>query len=170
MKHVITFMLFFTNSVIFGQSISNARVFAVHDGDSYKVRVEGSASKIWVRLWGVDCPEVTSNYIPVAQPYGKAIGDSLRVLLKGKTVQIDSIGLDIHNRQVVKVFLDSISITDYILSKGWGWYTPDYNNMTDEEVEYLKVIHDDAKTKRIGLWSDSKDPIRPSTWRRIYKK
>lgn len=145
----------------------NAKVFAVHDGDSYKVLMDGSDKKIWVRLLGVDCPEVTSNKIFEAQPYGRFVGDSMRVMLKGKRVTVDSVGVDFFNRTVVKIKIDTIDLTKFLLTNGFAWAFNN-NNLSPADFSELLGFQNDASRKKLGLWADD-ERINPSRWRRLYR-
>ncbi len=162
-----TLIIFFT--LLSFSALGQARVFAVHDGDSYKVQMQGQTVKRWVRLWGVDCPEVISNYVYEDQPFGRAVADSVRLLLKGKTVTLDSMGVDVYNRLVVKVYVDTINLSHYILQKGWGWYSLDLT-LPSDELTKLKTLQNDAKIAGIGLWGIPGRKYRPSTWRRLHRR
>jgi len=150
----------------------NAVVFAVHDGDSYKIKMDDSKRVFWVRLEGVDCPELISNTISQNQPYGKVAGDSIRVMIKKKHVQVDSVGVDVYNRTVAKVFLfngsDTINLAEYIVYHGLGWVSS-----TGLPIEYsseLRKLQADAIYNRRGLWGDGEKPIAPYIWRIRYKR
>jgi len=145
----------------------NAKVFAVHDGDSYKVLMDSATKKVWVRLWGVDCPEVTSNKISEAQPFGRFVGDSMRVMLKGKRVTVDSVGIDVFNRPVVKVKIDTIDLTEFLLKNGFAW-SFNNNNIPLAEFSRLVGFQNDASRRKLGLWADD-ERINPSRWRRLYR-
>ena len=80
-------------SIIVASTATNATVMAVHDGDSYKVKMDNGETK-WIRLWGVDCPEVISNHINKNQPYGVQSVNTIRQLIKGKRVIVDSVTTD----------------------------------------------------------------------------
>lgn len=150
----------------------NATVFAVHDGDSYKIRMDSSNKKVWVRLWGVDCPEVVSNLIYENQPYGKFVGDTVRIMLKGKRVQIDSISTDLLNRPVVKlkVQIDTsfVDFTEFLLAYGWAW---PFNNANIDQTTFanLLALQKEALANKRGLWVDE-ERVNPSRWRRMFKR
>lgn len=159
----ILLLLLFTVP-LYGQ---RAKIYAVHDGDSYKVLIEGKTEKQWIRIQGIDCPEVRSNIITKTQPYGRIVADSVRLMLKGKTVTIDSMYTDIYNRMIAKVYLDTTDVAKVIVSKGWAFV--DVNNKGYEkyynELEKLKQIAENNKT---GIWF-SGEVVHPITWRSIYK-
>lgn len=150
----------------------NAVVFAVHDGDSYKVKMDESKRILWVRLEGVDCPELVSNTISKNQPYAKIAGDSIRSMIKKKHVQVDSVGVDVYNRTVAKVFLyvnnDTINLAKYIVHNGLGWVSS-----TGLDVNYsseLRELQADAIYNKRGLWGEPGEIVAPRTWRMRYKR
>lgn len=168
MKILVTLIIFFNYfSTGLSQAIK-AEVFAVHDGDSYKVRVEGQSKKTWVRLRGVDCPEVYSPYTLGTQPYGKQAGDSVRAFIKHKILDIEVIGKDIYNREIIKASLDTIDLTLYIIEKGWGWNSFD-SLMTPEYKTLLIDARFNAENNKLGLWGIPGAKLNPSDWRRTHK-
>ena len=90
------------------QQLQPATVKAVHDGDSYKLsfaNAEKPDSAVWVRLYGVDAPEVRfPGVIPFDQPYGRAAADSVRQLIKGQTVLVKYRYSDVYKRPVCEIF------------------------------------------------------------------
>lgn len=160
-KFLIVLLTLCVNVNLFSQKL--AKVYAVHDGDSYKIEYLDDSLKtdIYIRLQYVDCPEVRSNRIRSDQAGGRMVADSMRSLLKGKIVTVDTVYRDIYNRPVSKVYLDSTDISEYVLSKGYGWYVNDGTKNIDPKYKkvYLK-----ARRQKIGIWSN-KDIIKPSVFR-----
>lgn len=146
-------------------------VKAVHDGDSYKIQWKSGEIE-WVRLWGVDCPEVISNHITKAQPYGVQTGNFVRAWLKGQQIVIDTSVAqdDPFLRRVVKVKLDSAlysridsvpgeyvnDLSTYLVLNGFAWWV-DRSLQDDMDI---------AKQTKIGLWSLPGRKMRPETWRK----
>lgn len=150
----------------------NAVVFAVHDGDSYRIRMDTSNTKIWVRLIGVDCPEVTSNLITKAQPYGRETGDSIRLLIKNKHVIVDSIATDVYKRMIVRMSLvdnsDTTDLTKYIVANGYGWAST--KGLPVEYATELRRLQSEAMEAKLGLWGLVEKAIPPYIWRIRYQK
>lgn len=146
-----------------------AKVYAVHDGDSYKVMFENSTEKRWIRVAAIDCPEVRSNIITKTQPYGRMVADSVRLLLKHKTVTIDSVDTDLYGRLVAKVQLDTVDVGKYIISKGWGHVAATYISNTKEYFDELNELQQKADQNRLGIWYYG-EVIHPYIWRTIYRK
>lgn len=160
-KKVLFFFLFFLSSISCFSQKAKAFVLAVHDGDSYKIRLDSVI--MWVRLGdNVDCPEVRSNHICAEQPYGREVADIMRKKLKHKYVLVDTVGRDMYNRLIVNMWLDGESISRFILRNGYGWYVPEKG----KNVKYLAQLRNTAKKKKIGLWSQEPEKIvEPSIFR-----
>lgn len=167
-KTVFFIFLFFLGVAKNATTAQNATVYAVHDGDSYKVLIDGAQKKVWVRLWGVDCPEVISNLIYEDQPYGRFVADTVRTILKGNRVTVDSVGVDIYKRPIVKVKVKDVDFTEFLLKNGWAW---PFNNGTISLTEFseLLALQYEASNKKLGLWADD-ERVSPSRWRRLYRK
>lgn len=155
MKIKLLTLVFLLLSLL-GQSQVRVTVMAVHDGDSYNVKFE-DGSKEWIRLYGVDCPEVISNHITKNQPYGVQTGDHVRSLLKGKQVTIDTLKRDPYDRLVSKVLLnDSTDLSTYLVRNGYAWSL----------VKAYDQIQKNAKQSKIGLWGLSGRKLKPATFRK----
>ncbi len=139
---------------------SSPIVMAVHDGDSYKIK---SVVTEWVRIMGIDCPEVISNHIKANQAFGVAIGDSIRALIKGKPVTMKTYGKDRYHRTLAQVFVNGRDIAEIILEHGWAWYyTSDLDKDTRKKYQKLR---DYAKKNKYGIWSVP-NPVKPADFRR----
>ena len=170
MKQILITLLFTTLlSALSAQD--TVLVKAVHDGDSYKIQWNSGEIE-WVRLWGCDAPEVISNHITKAQPYGVQTGNFVRSWLKGQQVVIDTSVAqdDPFLRRVVKVRLDSAlysridsvpgeyvnDLSTYLVLNGFTWWS---DKSLQDEMEI-------AKQTKIGLWSLPGRKLRPETWRK----
>jgi endonuclease YncB( thermonuclease family) len=149
-----------------------AVVKAVHDGDSIKVQFEdGEVS--WIRLYGCDAPEVISNHVTKDQPHGRESGNELRKLIKGQTVEVETLFRDQYGRMICKVNLlkeelgsdlQKIDLTKLLISEGLAWWLEEPKMDSTVKTE-LKSLHEYAKGKMLGLWSRQGRKLRPSTWR-----
>ena len=162
------------------QQLQSATVKAVHDGDSYKLSFADAQkpdSAVWVRLYGVDAPEVRfPGVIPFDQPYGRAAADSVRQLIKGQTVLVKYRYSDIYKRPVCEVFFtmknpeqttDTLDLAQHIVSKGWAWYRTEQKNTKANSL--MKKIQAYAKGQKIGLWGLSGRAIKPDTFRKKFR-
>lgn len=169
MKKFLFICLLFQWFTSFSQ---NAVVYAVHDGDSYKIKMDTSETKIWVRLEGVDAPEVISNLISKDQPYGRESASVIRNLIKTKHVQVDTVGKDFFNRTLVRIKFelngDTLDLSEYILSNGLAWaYT---GTLPEDRASYLRQLQLEATNKKVGLWAVEGEKVSPRIWRMRYKR
>lgn len=168
MKKIFLFLIMLLPVFAFSQK-TNATVLAVHDGDSYKVRFDDSLkTTFWIRLWGVDCPEVRSNFVTTNQDYGVETGDSMRVMLKGQKVFVDTLYLDLYSRHVAKIKYKGQDITEYLLKTGKGWYYSS-KDMSTKTRKKLQQMQSDAESAKVGLWGLEGDKVKPSDFRRSHK-
>ena len=166
MKFLFAFIIIFAFALPVSFSQELVTVMAVHDGDSYKVK-RHDGSVVWVRVWGVDCPEVRSNIIIKDQDAGVEIAIIMRDMLKGKQVIMDTFpGRDKYKRIVAKIQLDTIYVTQYLISNGYGW--PVKYNMSTAIYKYLQSLQEEAKLLNLGLWGYEGRKLRPSTFRNKY--
>jgi len=176
MKQII-FLLFLAN-IAFSQNPKHV-VKAVHDGDSYRIettewiRVEDTLlEKVirmdQIRIEGVDCPEIIwPGHISATQPFGREVGDSVRAIVKGKTVMLETHGKDRYGRTLAKVILpDGQDLALIILSRGWGVYLRNDLKLSDRR-KYQRA-RDKAKKAGIVIWSDP-NRIDPAEWRKTHR-
>lgn len=175
MKYI--FLLFTFCFFMFTATAQRARVKAVHDGDSYKLFYLSDSTVKWARMIGVDCPAVYSPYTPKAQPYGRAIGDSVRALIRDSLVTVvKKYGRDPFDNDLVCIFYKDNDLAELILFNGWGWYYYDRKLDKDTRKRYKDLASEAKKAKR-GLWAgrepDPKKytaPIRPTDWKKKHPK
>jgi endonuclease YncB( thermonuclease family) len=117
----------------------------------------------WVRLEGLDAPEVIwPGVITASQPYGRAAGDSVRNLIKGKTVGVEWFGYDKLNRPLVRLTLqDGRDLADVILRKGWAWY--ERNDLDAVTRRRYQRSRNYARERHLGLWADPA-AVSPDHW------
>ena len=179
MKNLFTFLPLLCLTISLGaQTLQPATVKAVHDGDSYKVSfAEKPDSAVWVRLYGVDAPEVRfPSVIPFDQPYGRTAADSVRQLIKGQTVLVKYRYTDMYERPVCEIFftaknleqaIHTIDLAQYIVMKGWAWYRTEHKNTKGNSL--LKNIQGYAKEQKVGLWGLTGRAIKPETFRKKFR-
>lgn len=146
----------------------NDVVTRVRDGDSYYLK--GLAD--FVRIAGVDAPEIYWGPGTKDQDFGRAIGDSVRLALKGKSATYAFLGMDELKRPLVIVYVDGKDFAETLLSKGWAWSYGTKNLPMAVNKRY-KSLMNEAKKKKLGLWK-GKSPVKPwvhrSQYRRIWSK
>lgn len=167
MKYVLLFILMFMVFASDAQRLAVVR--AVHDGDSYGVRfLDRPDTTIFLRLHNVDAPEVIF-YVTKDQPYARKAGAHMRELLKGDTIDVTVVYKDKYNRLVCDMKLDTIDLTEYVISTGNGWFMDDAATTVEREAE-LRALQEMAKSNKLGLWGERGRKVRPDTWRRKYTR
>lgn len=147
-------------------------VTSVFDGDGFKGFWKDS-TKGEIRLLCVDAPE-KRGYSTKAQAYGNEAGDSLRALVKGKTVYLDTLTIkganqrDAFGRLIAVAYLkDTTNVNFHIVDRGWGWAVS-YPNLRHPQITYvLKVAQRKAREANRGLWAGS-GQITPTRHRKTY--
>lgn len=154
---------------------------SVHDGDSFVA--ESTDGKRYVcRILGIDAPEVRSNIILATQPYGRISGDTLRSLIKGKFILLDTTALkadsqrDKYGRLLVEpYFADSSSIALWMVQNGFAWQVDTKSRKFRKMNTILSAAHKEARDNNIGLWfgyldekAKKRSAIAPWTWRKKY--
>jgi micrococcal nuclease len=114
----------------------------VHDGDTFKMKVNGQIIKI--RVYGVDAPEKK-------QPYGEEAGAALRNLIDGKEIRLRVLNKDVYGRTVGEPWLgDSLNVSLWMVKHGHSWW---YKSYSKKRMD-LKEAEEEARAKKIGLWKD----------------
>lgn len=132
--------------------------FQVHDGDSIRVEDKAAGLRYWLRLEGIDAPEVYAPGYSVDQTFGKESAAFVRDYLKGKTLMVNILKRDVYNRRVAQVWLDGQPVGETFISKGWAW--------ADSTNALKKRLQAAAKSAKLGLWGQPGRKVRPSTWRK----
>ncbi len=134
--------------------ILEGRVDRVWGGDHFEFGDQQELHYIIVR--GVDCPHYGQKYHSQSRHWTMDI-------TAGKTVRIEVVGRDEMMVEVADVFVDAgdpsegeINIGLELLRLGLGWY----DGNVFEGSEQYRAAHQEAKQKRIGLWSQD-DPVSP---------
>ena len=120
-----------------------ARVVHVFDGDTLIVSRDGLA-KI-VRLYGIDCPEIS-------QFFGLDAKSFTMGLVAGKKISVVPMAKKRNIKYVV--YIGDKCINKEILRAGYAWYLDDSSEKEWEELEQ------NARAEKKGLWS-IENPIPP---------
>lgn len=86
-------------------------VTSVTDGDSVRVRLDGTTHTIPVRLEGIDAPEIR-------EPFSNQARNATRVLMFDKKVQVKAIDVDNYDRLVGRVIVDGKDASVELLQAG----------------------------------------------------
>lgn len=130
----------------------HGKVVGVADGDTLTVLSNGN-EQIKVRLSEIDAPEK-------AQAYGVRSKQSLSDLCFGKNVEVTLQAIDRYGRSIGRVYCAGIDANVEQLKRGMAWV---YDKYVKDRALY--VVQDEARSRRIGLWSDE-DPTPPWLWRK----
>lgn len=129
-----------------------AKVISIKDGDTVVV-LDKFNTQITLRLAEVDCPES-------GQPFGKNAKQFTSSQIYGKQIIFYKVSADRFGRTIAKIYYDNGNyLSSEIIKNGFGWWYFRYSN--DEK---LGTLEKNAKTLKIGLWSDKK-ATPPWEWR-----
>ena len=126
-------------------------VAEIVDGDTLDVLRSNAPQRI--RLYGIDCPELH-------QPFGQTAKLLTVEMALHKTVTVRVRGRDKYGRTLGDVlFGDGRVLNKELVKAGMAWWYRKYVNDSQ-----LVALEDEARTKRLGLWSDA-NPIAPWEFR-----
>lgn len=131
---------------------------AVEDGDT--IVVLDDANGIYkIRLQGIDAPEG-------GQAFGDRSGQNLNEMVSGKQVEIEWSKRDRYRRLVGKVRYDGNDVCLRQIKAGMAWHYKYYQNeQSVDDRELYATAENEARSARLGLWSDE-NPVPPWQFRR----
>jgi endonuclease YncB( thermonuclease family) len=136
----------------YGGKKVEGQVVAVHDGDTITVMRSGKGER--VRLYGVDCPELS-------QPYGRNAKHFSSEHCFGKVVTVKVTDHDRYGRTVGEVILpDGSSLNRELVKAGLAWWYYQYCNDRS-----LGQLEEEARREKRGLWA-GKNPQPPWDYRK----
>lgn len=143
------------------------RVVAVADGDTLTV-LDVGRQQHKIRVAGIDAPEK-------AQPFGQRSKESLSRLTFQKDVRVEWQKRDRYGRIIGKVWVQpsdcmrcglTLDAGEAQLALGMAWWYRKYaGDQSSQDRARYEFEEGEAKTRRIGLWSDPA-PVPPWEWRR----
>jgi len=139
----------------FGQH--KATVIRVIDGDTYQVLQNKRV--FTARLANVDTPEIK-------QSFGIAAKDSVRKLILGKSVVLESLKNDRYNRVIVQITIEGKALDSIMVVNGWAWHYKEYSYKQElSEMQEMAI-----KTQK-GLWKCGLDKVcSPAVFRGLNAK
>jgi micrococcal nuclease len=132
-----------------------AKVVGVVDGDTIDI-LDGAKKLHRIRLNGIDTPER-------GQPFFRRAKSALSDLVFGKTVKVDTAGVDKYDRTIGRIYVDGKDVGLAMLEAGMAWHYTKY----DQSKKYADG-EEFARAARRGLWID-KNAIPPWDWRKMPK-
>jgi endonuclease YncB( thermonuclease family) len=126
----------------------DARVVGVLDGNTLSVSNTSTGQQVYVRLRGIDAPEMQ-------QPGGAAARQSLASLVAGKTVRVEFKSTDKMGTVEGRVVLNGDDVNLAQLGAGMAWFhTAYYNELSDDQKKLYRDAEAEARKARRGLWKD----------------
>ena len=128
-----------------------------NDGDTCRVRNSDNIT-LKVRLAGIDAPETShknGNKKSDGQPYALESKDHLNELIKGKTVTLSTLGVDIYNRNLAEIYADGLNVNLNMVENG---YAEVYRGKMPEGMnsDLYRSAEAEAKKHKKGIWSLSR--------------
>ena len=143
------------------------RVVGVADGDTITV-LDADRQQHKIRLQGIDAPEKK-------QPFGERSKQNLSRTVFGKDVRVEWEKRDRYKRIVGKVWVQPASCPTCPMTLDAGhaqitvglawWYRKYASEQSPQDRGAYEFSEQEARAKRVGLWSDP-DPVPPWEWRR----
>jgi endonuclease YncB( thermonuclease family) len=126
-------------------------VTRVSDGDTL-ILVTGEGTKLKVRLYGIDAPEIRHERVP-GQPYGREARDALTELTLDRKVTLEIVDIDTHKRMVGIVRISGVDINREMVRSGLAWAYRRYLSAPYASV-YI-AAEKEARGRRLGLWKQA---------------
>ena len=137
--------------------VQAATVLSVGDGDT--ITITNGAQRIKVRLACIDAPETSQT------PYGMEARKTLQGLLPiGSQVTLRTKATDRYGRSVAEVLKGSTNINQSLVGSGNAFVYWQYISGCDRET--YSRLENDARLKRLGIWSVNGGVQRPWDYRR----
>ena len=154
-KHITLLFLLFSITTLFSQTIFNAKVVGIKDGDTVVV-LDSLNNQTTLRLAEVDCPEKS-------QPFGTKAKQFTSDQIYLKTIKYVVTDIDRYGRSIAMIYYDvgNKYLSAEIIKAGMGWHYKRYS--TSKELALFEV---NARKYKIGLWIDN-NPIAPWEFRKI---
>ena len=147
-------------------------VTSVFDGDGFKGQYL-TGKKDEIRLLDLDTPE-KRGFSSIAQAYGNEAGDSLRAMIKGRLIYLDTLTMKGENQRdqfgrllVIAYLEDATNINYEIVARGWGWAQRQSHTRLPKFNDVLKNAQREARVAKRGFWAGKK-PYRPELHRKRY--
>lgn len=155
------FLLVFSVPSCATPRMEEGKVTRVADGDTLTL-VTREGTKLKVRLYGIDAPEIRHEGVP-GQPFGKEAKAALTELVLGRKVTLEIVDIDTHRRMVGIVRVSGADINREMVRSGLAWAYRRYLS-APYASEYI-AAEKEAREKRLGLWKQA-NPDPPWNFKR----
>jgi endonuclease YncB( thermonuclease family) len=138
-------------------AFAEARVVAIHDGDTLSVRAGGETFR--VRLAQIDAPER-------GQPWGRRAREALARLAAGRSARLVVVDRDDYGRSVADLYVGEDFVNEALVRSGDAWAYPRYLRSPQ-----ILEAEDEARREGRGLWrlpAAEREP--PWEWRRAQRR
>lgn len=144
---IVTLLLFSVSSCT-GSRTVEGKVSRVIDGDTLTL-VTREGTKLRVRLYGIDAPEVRHEEMP-GQPHGEEAKEALAAQVLGRGVTVEIVDIDVHKRVVGIVHRSGADINLEMVRGGYAWAYRRYLS-APYASGYIEA-ENEARGRRAGLW------------------
>ena len=141
------------------------KVVIVYDGDT--IKAIGNGQEIKARLLGIDAPEIFKGKLKPGQPLSEKARKYLSGMVLNKRVNIDSYGLDVHERILAKVFVDGKNVNLEMINAGMAEVNRD-RAPPGSDLALFRQAEKEARAAKRGIWAQGDDYISPKKWRKMY--
>lgn len=163
----------------YGKRLSGV-VTGVPDGDGFRFfhtpwfrrRTHGPGDgKLYVRLAGIDAPEVRHFHVP-EQPFAKESREYLKRLVLNKGVHIKIVGVDRYNRVLAIVHLPGwicrTNVNLEMVEKGYACVYTGKDAVYDGYEDELRSLESAAIQRKSGMWKTG--AVTPMEHKRMYRE
>ena len=149
----ILFTILFSLSSVHSQGKISVELEKVIDGDTVYL-VDNNKKKYKVRLHAIDTPEKGQIYFLRAK-------EALFKLISNKSLTLEKINYDKYGRVVGIIYADNENVNYQMIQHGHAWCYRKYN----KNPKFIEA-EENAKSKKIGLWSLEEKNVAPWEWRK----
>ena len=153
-KFILTIFLFTIMINVSATSKTKVSFYSCIDGDTAKFKMKNEIIK--VRFLAIDTPEIKHDKVK-EEPYGnEASNYTCNKLKHAKKIELEfeKEKKDKYDRYLAWVFIDDNLLQKLIIKKGLAKTAYIYDDY--KYVELLKTEENNAKKKKIGIWSNKK--------------
>ena len=140
------------------RGVITGKVIRVADGDTITI-LDATNTQNKIRLYGIDAPEK-------AQDFGNKSREKLASLVAGKNIAVTVMDIDRYGRNVGRINIDGKEVAEEMLKAGMVWLYTAYCKIP--ECKHWKELETQAKTAKIGLWSNP-TAKEPWLWRKEHR-
>jgi endonuclease YncB( thermonuclease family) len=140
------------------EPVWHGRCIGVSDGDTIRV-LTSTNQQIRVRIAFIDAPEKS-------QAFGSRAKQAMSELVFGKDVELMPHTIDRYGRLVALVYVGGTDTGLELLKAGLGWVYEQYIGQASLEIQTsYQQAEALAREQKLGLWSDSQEPVPPWLYR-----